>query len=274
MEKLYFKAGEFAALCGVKKDTLFHYEKMGLLCPEKITANGYRWYSVKQLYTFDVIAALRRLNMPLADIRAYLEHRSPDTFLTLVEEKRKELAAERRRLAQMENLLAETVRGIRLAQEIQPGVIRLEDCSQEYYVAVPAPNFTVYEEKQYLLQVRPLLAWAREHGSRTLPPGDIVRKENMARGRFVEDAYYYKVEPGVTAQDLHVKPAGTYAVLYHQGSYETLETATRTLWDWILNQGYAPLGDLYEEDLLTVLTTEDTTAYRMRLSIQVDAGGQ
>lgn len=269
MEKLYFKMGEFASLCGVKKDTLFHYEKMGLLRPEKISDNGYRWYSVKQLYTFDIIAALRRLNMPLADIREYLENRSPAAFLTLVEEKQKELKAERRRLAQMENLLAETVRGIRLAQEIRPGEIRLEECAQEYYVAVPAPNFTVYEEKQYLLQVRPLLTWAREHGSRTLPPGDIVRKENMARGRFVEDAYYYKVEPGDTVQERHVKPAGTYAVLYHQGGYETLEGATRCLWDWVQAQGHTPLGDLYEEDLLTVLATEDPKAYRMRLSIQV-----
>lgn len=269
MEKLLFKAGQFAALCGVKKDTLFHYEKMGLLKPERITENGYRWYSVKQLYTFDVIAALRRLNMPLADIRAYLEHRSPDAFLALLEEKQEELAAERRRLAQMDGLLSETIRGISLAQSTPPGVIRLEKCAKEYYVAVPAPNFTTYEEKQYLLQIRPLLAWAREHGSRTLPPGDIVKRESMEQGRFLEDAYYYKVEPGIAAQERHVKPAGTYAVLYHQGSYETLERASRTLWEWVQDQGLTPLGDLYEEELLTFLSTEETEEYRMRLCIQV-----
>ena len=269
MEKLFFKAGQFASLCGVKKDTLFHYEKMGLLKPEKITENGYRWYSVRQLYTFDVISALRRLNMPLADIRNYLEHRNPAAFLSLLEEKQQELAAERRRLAQMESLLTETIRGITLAQATPPGLIRLESCTQEYYVAIPAPDFATYEEKEYLIQIRPLLVWAREHGSRTLPPGDIIRRESMEQGRFVEDAYYYKIDPAAPARDRHVKPAGTYAVLYHQGSYETLEEASRTLWDWVHDQGMTPLGDLYEEELITFLSTEDTGEYRMRLSIRI-----
>ena len=85
----------------------------------------------------------------------------------------------------------------------------------------------------------------------------------------MEDAYYYKIDPGVPAQDRHIKPAGTYAVLYHQGSYETLEEASRTLWEWVKDQGLTPLGDLYEEELITFLSTEETGEYRMRLSIQV-----
>ena len=31
MEKHRFKTAEFAALCGVKKDTLLHYDHIGLL---------------------------------------------------------------------------------------------------------------------------------------------------------------------------------------------------------------------------------------------------
>ena len=34
MEKHRFKTAEFAALCGVKKDTLLHYDHIGLLKPE------------------------------------------------------------------------------------------------------------------------------------------------------------------------------------------------------------------------------------------------
>ena len=66
MEKHYFKTAEFAALCGVKKDTLLHYDHIGLLKPQWVGENGYRYYSARQLATYDLISALRRLDTPLA----------------------------------------------------------------------------------------------------------------------------------------------------------------------------------------------------------------
>ena len=43
MDKHLFKTAEFAALCGVKKDTLLHYDHIGLLKPQKVGENGYRY---------------------------------------------------------------------------------------------------------------------------------------------------------------------------------------------------------------------------------------
>ena len=42
MEKHRFKTAEFAALCGVKKDTLLHYDHIGRLKPPGGGATGYR----------------------------------------------------------------------------------------------------------------------------------------------------------------------------------------------------------------------------------------
>ena len=61
MEKHRFKTAEFAALCGVKKDTLLHYDHIGLLKPQWVGENGYRYYSARQIPTYDLIATLRRL---------------------------------------------------------------------------------------------------------------------------------------------------------------------------------------------------------------------
>ncbi len=87
MEKHYFKTAEFAALCGVKKDTLLHYDHIGLLKPQWVGENGYRYYAAQQLRTYDLIAVLRRLGTPLAEIRDYLTRRSPQALLELLEEK-------------------------------------------------------------------------------------------------------------------------------------------------------------------------------------------
>ena len=49
MENHYFKTAEFAALCGVRKDTLLHYDHIGLLKPQWVGENGYRYYAAQQL---------------------------------------------------------------------------------------------------------------------------------------------------------------------------------------------------------------------------------
>ena len=49
----YLTTGEFAKICGVTKHTLFHYDDIGILKPEIVKANGYRYYAIKQFFTFE-----------------------------------------------------------------------------------------------------------------------------------------------------------------------------------------------------------------------------
>ena len=109
MDKHLFKTAEFAALCGVKKDTLLHYDHIGLLKPQRVGENGYRYYSARQLAAYDLISALRRLDTPLSEIRDYLTRRSPEALLDLLEEKEAALEAERKRLERMGSLLREVM---------------------------------------------------------------------------------------------------------------------------------------------------------------------
>lgn len=272
MSGLFLKAGAFAALCGVKKDTLFHYDQIGILKPEKVDEeNGYRYYSVKQLYTFDLIAALKKLGMPLREIKAYLDRRTPQEFLELLRAQQSALEEERLRLEAVGQLLRETIQATELARTVTPGTIRLETLTQsERYLAVTAANYPHFDEQQFLLRSRELLQRAREHGSLAFPPGDIVTRDSLEQGRYVEDYHFCRVGPGAAAEELMEKPAGTYAVLYHQGSYGTLEQAYARLARWVQEQGYRIIGNLYEEDLLHYMSSRDPSRYLMRISIQVE----
>ena len=89
--KDYFTTGEFARLCNVKKQTLFHYDDIGILCPELVGDNGYRYYSYMQLEVFYTISMLKELGMPLSDIKKYLDHRSPRAFIDLLEKQQLEV---------------------------------------------------------------------------------------------------------------------------------------------------------------------------------------
>lgn len=82
----YLTTGEFAKVCQVNKQTLFHYDQVGILRPEITGANGYRYYSYLQLDTFNAISMLKALDMPLAEIKEFLNKRSPEKFLKLLKE--------------------------------------------------------------------------------------------------------------------------------------------------------------------------------------------
>ena len=239
MEKHRFKTAEFAALCGVKKDTLLHYDHIGLLKPQWVGENGYRYYSARQIPTYDLIATLRRLGTPLAEIRSYLTRRSPEALMDLLREKEADWEAERRRLARMGAFLHNAKDKMALAQTVRPGEIRLETFPEAHCAVVEAPDFAhaKFEEAVYLLHVRQLITWARENGT--------------------------------TGWPLRVRPAGTYAVLYHQGSYASEYGACRRLRDWVLAQGYAIDGDLYEEDLVNDIASEDPRSYLLKLSLKI-----
>lgn len=231
MEKHRFKTAEFAALCGVKKDTLLHYDHIGLLKPQWVGENGYRYYSARQIPTYDLIATLRRLGTPLAEIRSYLTRRSPEALMDLLREKEADWEAERRRLAVWGPSCTTPRTKWRWPRPSGRGRFGWR----------PFRRPTVRWWRRRILHMQnlrrrftssmcgQLITWARENGSPSQAPGDIICRESLERGDFMEDYYYCLVPPGTTGWPLRVRPAGTYAVLYHQGSYASEYGACRRL---------------------------------------------
>jgi DNA-binding transcriptional MerR regulator len=65
--------GRFSRLTGLGVKALRHYDEIGLLPPEAVDeATGYRFYGARQLTAAEAIHRLRRLELPLEDIRRVL----------------------------------------------------------------------------------------------------------------------------------------------------------------------------------------------------------
>ena len=67
------RIGEFAELAGVTVRALHHYDRIGLLKPQRSTS-GTRLYSLKDLECLEQIAALKFLGIPLREIKLLLKH--------------------------------------------------------------------------------------------------------------------------------------------------------------------------------------------------------
>ena len=65
--------GQFATMTHLSVKTLHHYHHVGLLEPVHVdSGSGYRYYSLDQLPTAQLIRRLRDLRMPVADVRDVL----------------------------------------------------------------------------------------------------------------------------------------------------------------------------------------------------------
>ncbi len=66
------KIGELAERCGVSRDTLRFYERVGLLEPPRRTASGHRVYDEEAVQRMELIRRSQQLGLTLEDIRALL----------------------------------------------------------------------------------------------------------------------------------------------------------------------------------------------------------
>ncbi|MEG0392432.1 MAG: MerR family transcriptional regulator [Anaerovoracaceae bacterium] len=125
--KKYFTTGEFATLCKVTKQTLFHYDRIGILCPKIIGENGYRYYSYHQLDDFALIYSLRDLGMPLKGIKEYLDRRSPEELTRLLEEQKKAVEEKVAKLRWMGEYLEFKLKITTDAKAVEIGTVKEEE---------------------------------------------------------------------------------------------------------------------------------------------------
>ena len=86
-QKMYMTTGELARLMGITKETLFHYDEIGLFQPEIVKENGYRYYAINQMEVLNTILLLRDLGMPLKEIKFTLEERSLDKMMQIFQDR-------------------------------------------------------------------------------------------------------------------------------------------------------------------------------------------
>jgi DNA-binding transcriptional MerR regulator len=102
-----YRVQEFAKLAGITAKALRHYERIGLLVPQR-TATGYRLYSERHLDRLEQIVALKFLGLSLREIGTTLE-RTPEQLHMA-------LAMQRRALQEKQVQLGRAARAIEAAE--------------------------------------------------------------------------------------------------------------------------------------------------------------
>lgn len=219
--------GEFSRLGRVSPRMLRHYDALGLLCPDQVGENGYRYYRQEQLVRLLQIQRLQKYGFRLAEVAE---------LLSLSEEELLPRLHRRRLDAHYEiHLMQERVR------ELEADILRMEGIpmfEEKYHVILmPDPEQTVFGIRRTV----PVRAFhdlfqelRREIARRGLKQTGAVQmlyhsEEFDYEGADVEVQAVVEPGPGTT-----VKPAyPTCAAVQHRGPYDGLSAAYEALAAWM-----------------------------------------
>lgn len=116
------RINEVEQLVGVTKRNIRFYEKEGLLAPGRETGNGYRDYSAADVETLRRIKLLRKLDLPLEEIRRL----QAGTFTVQ--------DAMGRHIIQLERQRANLAAMVQLCRELEEQQPQLEDLDGEHWL--------------------------------------------------------------------------------------------------------------------------------------------
>lgn len=261
--------GEFSRLTHLSAKALRHYHDVGLLTPERIDATGYRRYGPDQVRQAQLIGRLRRLDMPVPDIKAVLA--APD------EQRRDAAIAEH--LQRMEDALGRTtqvVASLRALLSQEPGRLAVE------YRTVAAIQVLAIRDRvghgeigDWCAQAYPELYGALgalgtdpagpggasyDTGFFERDLGDVVAFVPVA-----EASAGARVSDGVGRCERLTLPGGRFAVAQHHGPYVEIDRSYGALGSHVAVHDTAQPDPIREHYLVGPDHTQDPTQYRTEI---------
>lgn len=273
-DTLLLSSGEFARMCNISRELLIHYDKIGLLKPSEVRGNGYRFYSLRQLYLFDAIRFFADTGMSSAEIKEYFENRSTEAFLDKTESSIENMKRQREvldaRIGMMEKMRYLTERALSFPK----GKPRLSYWDETWYLATPIARERT--QRAYADAVSEHSDYCRSvAGVSKFPLGrlvDIPDPDNT--GLFYYTQLITWVDRPRRPEDFEGricrKPAGTYAVVIHQGGTSNIGTSYGRLYDYLDDEGLTARGPIVELDMHSYLASGNTEDYLIHISVLVD----
>lgn len=219
--------GEFSRLCRVSPRMLRHYDALGLLCPEEVGENGYRYYRQEQLSRLLRIQKLQKYGFRLSEMGELLAL-DDEALLPRLHRRRLDAHYE---VYQMQERL----------RELEADILRMEGTpmteSKYHVILMPDPEQTVFGIRRTVPVVKfhDLFQELRQElARRGLKQAGAVQMlyhsdEFDYEGADVEVQAVVEPGPGTT-----VKPAyAACAAVVHKGPYDGIPGAYEALAAWM-----------------------------------------
>ncbi|MCP1123255.1 MerR family transcriptional regulator [Bacillus sp. AFS018417] len=267
-----FTIGEMAKMHNIPESTLRYYDEKGIFHPAIVDSQtNYRYYTIDQFSMLDTIKFLRQLNIPLKEIKRYIDERTPEFALGLLK-KQEEMLLKKQR--EIEYTLAKIKHKIHLMQEAVQ-----TDANNVFFTELPkrkitslpiTPNVTDDMFEYYIHSLQKNM----KQVDNSLFSGDIgvtVAKEALLQHDFQAYNSVFILLDYMPFQiaTSNVIEEGIYACAYHHGPYEETGKTYKRLLLAIEKDGYEICGDAIELALIDWSVTSNQEEQVTEIQIPV-----
>ncbi|MEG0275897.1 MAG: MerR family transcriptional regulator [Coprobacillus sp.] len=259
LREKYFTTGEFAQICKVPKHVLFHYDDIGLFQPTLVKDNRYRYYSYHQYETFAIITLLKSIGMSLQDIKVYLEKRTPEMLIHLLDEQEQLLNHKIKKLKSAKDFIRTIRSTTSQALQLNTQEVFLEYMEEEILLCSDSPHS--HQGKHFASYMDEYVGFYNQHLETEDRVGTILSIESIKEKKYEEFQYLFTRTKKKNIKNIKIKRAGYYLVTYYQGSYKHFNEGYERLMQYA-NTHHIELGDnAYEEYILSDIAEQDENNY-------------
>ncbi len=269
MKKDLFTTGEFAGICNVNKQTLFYYDREGIFCPEVIAENGYRYYSYTQIETFTVITMLRDLGVSVREIKAHMEHPTPQALIELMESKKAEIDKKLKALEWSRKYIDNRIRITREGLAARAGEIIRQEIADRYLITsdYTGTDVTVGVTRA----IGDHLDRCAELGLYSACPiGCMIPTESVNEQGYRYAKFYTGIDKTHAPAEAIVASGGSHLVIYDDHGYENVWQNCRALLEYGREHGLNLGKNIFEDVILDDLSTKGYFNYLVKLSVRID----
>jgi len=261
-----FSINEFAKFSRTTKETLRHYDRIGLLAPLSRGENNYRYYSSGQLAVVNVIRTLQELGMSLDEIRNIRDQRTPAFIDELFEQQIKKIDQKIEGWVRAQKLLFTLQKAIHSVLFIEEESITVQFLPAEAIVLGDLNDYSRgSNDYDALLSFYNAMLKKYPNLDMNYSVWGYFSEERVKKGDWTWPDRYYFYNP----EGRDKRPAAFYAIGYTRGGYGQCGELYNRLIAYIDSNGFEICGDAYEEYPLSEVCVTDDNNYLIRLMITV-----
>ncbi|MCL2227457.1 MAG: MerR family transcriptional regulator [Oscillospiraceae bacterium] len=261
-----FSISDFAKYSRTTRDTLLHYDRIGLLSPVSRGENNYRYYSTSQLAVVNVIRTCQKLGMTLDEIKGLKDRRTPELFDEVFSHQ----------IERIDRKIEEWIRARKLLLMLQKSIHSVADVEEDAITIqfLPAEPIILGEVNDYSggrTFFDTLLSFYQSI-SEKYPDLDLnylvwgtFSAERIKNGDWVGADRFYFCNP----EGHDKRPAALYAVGYMRGGYSDGDSLYKRIIEYISEHGFEICGPAFEEYPLNEVFVTEPSNYLMRVLITV-----
>lgn len=250
----YLSIGQMGKLNNLSVQTLRHYEKVGILKPSYINEDtGYRYYSVKDFNTIDLIKQCRAMGLSLEEIKEVTNnYTSLESIVDILANQKKIITGKLRELENIKNKIELLEDKIKISLDKGINKVFIKENEQRKFIQY---NFSDRFSDEFEINLRKIiLEVERDYENVNAEIAFTISYEDMKKdGRIECKNVMINLGENISYKDKKIisMKKGNYLTMYFDDTYRDLGKYYNMIMEYIENNNIKTIGDFNEIYIMT-----------------------